>query len=527
VEAVLHRTDGPADAELLSAVRGGDVDAYGELFERHVVAARRLARQLVPPADAEDLVSEAFAKVLSLLQRGSGPDVAFRAYLLTAIRRLHVDRIRANARVQPTDDLEPFDPGVPFRDTAVEGFENAAAAKAFASLPERWQAVLWHTEVEGQKPAEVAVLLGMSANSVSALAYRAREGLRQAFLTMHLQELEDDACAWTQQNLGGYVRNGISRRDATKVESHLSGCRRCTALYLELTEVNSNLSGLLAPLLLGGAAAAYVGSATGAAATKGGLLALLDRARDFVAAHAPATAAAGVATTVVVGGGVFVITDDDPPPATTAPPMTSPPRAAGQEPAGPGTQKPSAPAPAHQPRPARHLNAPHPTAAAAPAPTAEPDAGPAAPASPADPGPADPGPDPSGNDSQPAPDPSAPSHEPPAEPAPAADLTVTAEDSSQVDTVHRVVVTVSGLAPGGSATLSVDGRGVTVVLTDDRRCDFPHPQTCEVTSTPASFAFTAVAVPGSDASVTFTVSPDEGTTDDDPSNNRATVRLGA
>jgi len=99
-----------------------------------------------------------------------------RAEYHTAIRRLHVDRIRANARVQPTEDLEPFDPGVPFRDTAVEGFENAAAAKAFASLPERWQAVLWHAEVEGQKPAEVAVLLGMSANSVSALAYRAREG---------------------------------------------------------------------------------------------------------------------------------------------------------------------------------------------------------------------------------------------------------------------------------------------------------------------------------------------------------------
>ncbi|MGH3335729.1 MAG: RNA polymerase sigma factor, partial [Nocardioides sp.] len=68
MDAVLQRTDAPADAELISAVRGGDVDAYGELFGRHVAAARRLARQLVPPADAEDLVSEAFAKVLSLLQ---------------------------------------------------------------------------------------------------------------------------------------------------------------------------------------------------------------------------------------------------------------------------------------------------------------------------------------------------------------------------------------------------------------------------------------------------------------------------
>jgi len=40
----------------------------------------------------EDLVSEAFVKVLQVLQRGGGPDVAFRAYLLTAVRRLRVDR---------------------------------------------------------------------------------------------------------------------------------------------------------------------------------------------------------------------------------------------------------------------------------------------------------------------------------------------------------------------------------------------------------------------------------------------------
>ena len=141
------------------------MSAYGELFARHGDAARRLARQLVPRPDADDLVSEAFAKVLNVLLRGGGPDVAFRAYLLTAVRRLHVDKIRAGARLTTTDDLTPFDPGVPFADTVVAGFEGGAAAKAFASLPERWQLVLWHLEVEGQKPADVAPLLGMSANS--------------------------------------------------------------------------------------------------------------------------------------------------------------------------------------------------------------------------------------------------------------------------------------------------------------------------------------------------------------------------
>ena len=53
--------EAPGDAELISAVRAGDTDAYGELFARHVEAARRLARQLVPAGDVDDLVSEAFA----------------------------------------------------------------------------------------------------------------------------------------------------------------------------------------------------------------------------------------------------------------------------------------------------------------------------------------------------------------------------------------------------------------------------------------------------------------------------------
>ena len=218
------------DPELISRVREGDVDAYGTLFSRHVDAATRLARLLVGPSDADDLVSEAFVKVLNVLLGGGGPDVAFRAYLLTAVRRLHIDKVRSTAASsRPTDDLTPFDPGVPFTDTAVAGFEGGAAAKAFASLPERWQMVLWHLEVENQKPADIAPLLGMSANSVSALAYRAREGLRQAFLTMHSGDLVSDDCRETNDLLGGYVRRALSRRDTTKVEDHLDHCRRCTA----------------------------------------------------------------------------------------------------------------------------------------------------------------------------------------------------------------------------------------------------------------------------------------------------------
>ena len=307
---LLSALETPSDAELISRVRGGDVAAYGELFERHVEAARRLSRQLVRGPDADDLVSEAFAKVLQVLQGGGGPDVAFRAYLLTSVRRLHVDRVRAGSRLQTTDDMSQFDPGVPFRDTAVAGFESGAAAKAFASLPERWQLVLWHLEVEGQKPADIAPMLGMSANSVSALAYRAREGLRQAFLTMHLSDISETECRWVNEHLGGYVRKGLSKRDSTKVEAHLDGCRRCTAMYLELTEVNSNLRALIGPLLLGGAATGYL--ASGGSAGAGGLFGLassFSKLKETVVANvSTATAgavAAGVAAAAVAGFAVM------------------------------------------------------------------------------------------------------------------------------------------------------------------------------------------------------------------------------
>jgi RNA polymerase sigma factor (sigma-70 family) len=311
------------DPELISRVREGDVAAYGLLFSRHVDPATRLARLLVGASDADDLVSEAFVKVLNVLLGGGGPDVAFRAYLLTAVRRLHIDKIRSNQRLTTTDDLTPFDPGVPFTDTAVAGFEGGAAAKAFASLPERWQLVLWHLEVENQKPAEIAPLLGMSPNSVSALAYRAREGLRQAFLNMHSGDLTSDACRETNASLGGYVRGALSRRDSAKVEEHLEHCRRCTAVYLELSEVNSSLAGLLGPALLGSAAAAYLGGSTAVTGFGAGLLLLVDRGKELVLSHVAASAATAAAVGVASITAIAVVDRPSERPTASNPPAVS------------------------------------------------------------------------------------------------------------------------------------------------------------------------------------------------------------
>ncbi len=446
----------PSDAELISAVRGGDTTAYGELFTRHVEAARRLARQLTAATDVEDLVSEAFAKVLTIVQRGGGPDLAFRAYLLTAVRSLHIDSVRGAVKLRPVDDFTPFDNGVPFRDTAVEGFENQAAARAFATLPERWQLVLWHTEVEGQKPAEVAKLLGMSANSVSALAYRAREGLRQAFLNMHAQDAEHDACAWTQDNLGAYIRNAASKRDSAKVRAHIDECRRCMGIYLELSEVNTNLSGILGPIVLGSAAAGYIAAAVGSAA-QGGLVGLVGRVGEFTGNHTSSLALAGMAAVIVLITGLVLglggPQPDEASPVAEAPPATiptSPPSAVdGSTFAPERTQAPATRGPVGSPRVD---------------PSTPDDPTPSAPVQPGD----------TGNPSTaPQPDPDGtivdPQNPPPPtlDPLPEVDAEITADERVVSDTTKFVRIEMSGLTEEGGFLEITTSNNEQVVIQGD------------------------------------------------------------
>ncbi|MEV0594434.1 sigma-70 family RNA polymerase sigma factor [Nonomuraea cavernae] len=253
-----------SDADLLHAVKEGDAAAYGELYQRHVMAARSLARRLVRgEAEVEDVVAESFTKILDLVGRGGGPTAGFRTYLLTVVRRTVYDRTRIESRQVTTGEIESFDPGVPFVDPAVAGLERSLIARAYQSLPERWRAVLWHTEVERAKAAEVAPLLGLSPNGVAALACRAREGLRQAYLQMHLAVPPRPVCRPVLGKMGAHVRGGLARRDSRVVAQHVSHCPDCHAVMTELSGVDQGLRTVIGPLMLGTACTGYVEAMTG------------------------------------------------------------------------------------------------------------------------------------------------------------------------------------------------------------------------------------------------------------------------
>jgi hypothetical protein len=130
----------------------------------------------------------------------------------------------------------------------------------------------------------------------------------------------------------------LSRRDASKVEEHLGQCARCAGLYDELSEVNGNLRGLLAPLLLGSAAAAYI-SAGGLAGATGAVLTTLSKVGALVATPTQAVAAGGVAAATTAVAVVGFNTMQAPEATAESAAAETQSQASGKDSAGRGSKK--------------------------------------------------------------------------------------------------------------------------------------------------------------------------------------------
>ncbi|GCD36628.1 hypothetical protein OEIGOIKO_04401 [Streptomyces chrestomyceticus JCM 4735] len=262
----------PGDRELIDRMRSGDDSAYEELYRRHADAVRRYARGCCRDAHtADDLTGEVFARTLQAVRGGAGPDSSVRAYLLTTVRRVAAAWGKTAKREQLVEDFAVFavsaagttldddtlDLGADVR--AMHEAEQSMAVRAFRSLPERYQTVLWHTTIEEESPSEVAPLLGLSANATAVLAHRAREGLKQAYLQAHVNRslTAGGDCARYADRLGAYARGGLRMRAERGLRKHLEDCARCRTAASEVADVNEHIRVILPVAVIGWFAAGY------------------------------------------------------------------------------------------------------------------------------------------------------------------------------------------------------------------------------------------------------------------------------
>jgi RNA polymerase sigma factor (sigma-70 family) len=309
-----------SDSELTALVREGDPEAYGELWQRHADAGRAAARRITRRFDADDLVAEAFARILEALRAGRGPDGPFRPYLYTTLQRLAATW---GTRTAPTVPIDDADHPVEQTDHTARLTEGSLVGRAYASLPTAWAEVLWYTELEELSPAEVAPILGLAPNSAAALAYRAREGLRRAWLQAHVAHLpEKPACRWVAERVGDYHRNALPARALRRFEAHVDECEDCPVLVAEVGDeadilLRARLAGVLWPAVLGAGAllpgvlgTSGAAGAAGTAATSGHGRVVRRVRRGSGAAAVAAVIVAVVALAAVAGVTAWVRSTD-------------------------------------------------------------------------------------------------------------------------------------------------------------------------------------------------------------------------
>ena len=115
------------DAQLVERCRAGDPDAWHELverFSRYVYAIAVRAYRL-PEHDAEDVFQDVFAKTFERLD-SLRDDAAIRPRIAQLTRNACVDRLRAGAREQPSEEprAEELDAAIEQLDEALDVHEG-------------------------------------------------------------------------------------------------------------------------------------------------------------------------------------------------------------------------------------------------------------------------------------------------------------------------------------------------------------------------------------------------------------------
>lgn len=180
-------TDRRSDDELLVRAGRGDVEAFGELIERHQGAVYRYCWRIFRNHHtAEDLAQELFVKLFRHAPQYE-PAGHFTTYMYRILTNLCFDVLRRRKRRKVTEageldpvlsegtDLEPVDDDVDFDASLRRREAHDAVHDAVAALPVEVRKAVELREIEGLSYREIAQVLDLSGNEVKVLLHRGRK----------------------------------------------------------------------------------------------------------------------------------------------------------------------------------------------------------------------------------------------------------------------------------------------------------------------------------------------------------------
>lgn len=172
----------PSDADLVTRAQEGDVDAVGQLYDRHherifrYVWSRTSDRHV-----AEDLTGETFLRMVRHLPNYRSRGVPFTAWLYRIARNLIVDHHRSEAGRVPVPLATVEGSGAEMDDTGVVVERKLSVERirqALAGLDPAQREVVELRFLAGLSLREVAQALDRSVAAVKSLQYRGLLALR-------------------------------------------------------------------------------------------------------------------------------------------------------------------------------------------------------------------------------------------------------------------------------------------------------------------------------------------------------------
>lgn len=170
------------DRNLVERAQGGDVNAVGELYDRHHASIFRYVWSQVNDKHlAEDLTGEIFTRMVINLSSYQGETASFRAWLYRIARNLVIDHYRKERGREPLPlyEAEQIGSGRGNPGPVIEQQITAERLHAaLANIDPVQKEVVTLRFLAGLSLKEVASALNKSVASVKALQHRGLKSLR-------------------------------------------------------------------------------------------------------------------------------------------------------------------------------------------------------------------------------------------------------------------------------------------------------------------------------------------------------------